>query len=56
MNACHEGDFDVPDGWEALTRTFGGIKDVERIASGHNDLVMFSPACVYRKPEQARLL
>ena len=54
--ACHEGDFEVPDGWEAITRTFSGIKDAERLASGKDDLVMFSPACVFRKPEQVRLL
>ena len=49
--AAHEGDFEIPDGWEALTRTFGGIIDQSK-----RDLVMFSPACAYRTPEQPRML
>ena len=46
--AAHEGDFEVPDGWEVITRTFGGIIDQAK-----RDTVMFSPACAYRTPKQA---
>lgn len=48
---AHEGDFDVPDGWDALTRALpvhGQNSDRAR------DMVMFSPACV-RVGKQARL-
>ena len=41
---CHEGDFEVPAGWESSTMTFSGIRDPERRAET-NDCVMFSPAC-----------
>ena len=42
---CHEGDFEVPEGWTFETNTFGGIKDAKRSAE-RRDMVMFSPACV----------
>ncbi len=38
--ACHEGDFDVPEGWTAETMSMGHARD------GAIDMVMFSPACV----------
>ena len=38
--ACHEGDFDVPDGWTAETLSMGHARE------GAIDMVMFSPACV----------
>ena len=50
--ACHEGDFPVPDGWTAITRTFGGIKDKNR--SGNRDMIMFSPTCLL-EPQQSKL-
>ena len=40
---CHEGDFEVPEGWMSLTQTFGGINKVHR--RSRRDLVMFSPGC-----------
>ena len=41
---CHDGDFEVPYGWIAITRTFKGIKmDVRR---GRMDMIMFSPSCL----------
>ena len=46
---CHADDFEVPDGWEAMTRGFKGRRTG---ASGTVDMVMFSPACVL---PQARL-
>ena len=52
--AAHEGDFPIPDGWEVLTRTFGGINDQER-CEAKRDLIMFSPACVHRTAEQPML-
>ena len=38
--ACHEGDFDIPDGWTARTMQMGHARE------GAVDMVMFSPACV----------
>ena len=38
---AHEGDFEVPEGWEALTSSFGGRRN-NRVT---RDLIMFSPAC-----------
>ena len=52
--AAHEGDFEIPDGWDVLTRTFGGINDPERVQA-KRDLVMFSPACVHRTVKQPML-
>ena len=43
--ACHEGDFPVPPGWEAIERSFRGIKRQDR-REGAMDMVMFSPACL----------
>ena len=40
---AHKGDFEIPDGWDTIETTFGGIKDVDR--RGRRDLIMFSPAC-----------
>ena len=45
---AHEGDFDVPPGWESLTRGFSGQN------IGHaktRDLIMFSPACSTKQPD-----
>ena len=39
--ACHDGDFDVPDGWIKETKSFKG-PNTQR---GKQDCVMFSPAC-----------
>ena len=41
--ACHAGDFSPPGGWEAVTRSFRGIRSAERRDRG--DLILFSPAC-----------
>ena len=52
---CIEGDFPVPEGWQGVTRTLGGIRNVER--RGRQDCVMFSPACrVPEVSEQGQLL
>ena len=40
---CHEGDVEVPDGWDAETETFAGIRDAKR--RDRRDMVLFSPAC-----------
>ena len=42
---CHEGDFPLPEGWTAVTRTFSGINRADRFQS-KRDLVMFSPPCL----------
>lgn len=42
--ACHEGDFDVPDGWTAETMSFRGIRS-KRKQTAQQDMVMFSPLC-----------
>ena len=39
---CHEGDFEVPDGWASLKRDFPSIQR-KRTAV---DLIMFSPKCI----------
>ena len=44
---CHEGDFPVAAGWDAMTRGFKGRRTG---ASGTSDMVMFSPACVTPQP------
>ena len=41
--ACHEGDFPVPEGWDAETTSFKGVRN-ERERQ-ERDMVMFSPAC-----------
>ena len=41
--ACHAGDFDVPDGWETVTKKFAGHNVVRKDAAV--DMLMFSPAC-----------
>ena len=41
--ACHDGDFDLPAGWEKETLSFGGIRKESR--RERMDCVMFSPAC-----------
>ena len=41
---AHKGDFKIPDGWDSIETTFGGIKDVDR-RKERRDLIMFSPAC-----------
>ena len=41
---AHKGDFEIPDGWDSIETTFGGIKDVDR-RKERRDLIMFSPAC-----------
>jgi len=43
---CHDGDFDVPDGWTTVGKSFA------RSTRGTSDLVMFSPACI--DPEEGR--
>lgn len=40
---CHEGDYDVPDGWTAETRPFSGIRRHDR---QRREMAMFSPACL----------
>ena len=40
---CHQGDIPVPDGWDSITGTLGGIKKEER--RHRLDMIMFSPAC-----------
>ena len=40
--ACHAGDFPVPDGWDAETLNFRGIRNDKQ---AKQDMVMFSPAC-----------
>ena len=47
--ACHAGDFEVPEGWEAETLTFGGHR-VNR-EGRVQDMVMFSPACLIDPPQ-----
>ena len=42
--ACHEGDFEVPPGWDAETQSFSGHRDEEK--KKRRDMVIFSPACV----------
>ena len=42
--ACHEGDFEIPPGWDASSRPFGGVRTVSRRKT-QQDMVMFSPAC-----------
>ena len=44
---CHAGDFDVPDEWETLERTFPGVSKKER--KDRRDQINFSPAC--RRPQ-----
>ena len=40
---AHEGDVEVPDGWDVVTETFSGIRDADR--RKRRDMVLFSPAC-----------
>ena len=40
--ACHEGDFDLPEGWDYKLMSFGG----QRAHRTTQDCVMFSPACM----------
>ena len=40
---CHEGDIEVPAGWDCVTSAFSGIKDPDR--RHRQDMIMFSPAC-----------
>lgn len=40
--ACHEGDFELPDGWTSETLSFGGIHGAK---DRTQDMVMFSPMC-----------
>ena len=42
---CHEGDFDVPDGWTVETMGFSGHRDKAKKADAV-DCIMFSPRCV----------
>ena len=42
---CHEGDFEVPDGWDAHTMKFDGFSREDRWLQ-RRDMVMFSPACL----------
>ena len=48
---AHEGDFPVPDGWDTLSSTFGGINTDRKHT--RRDLIMFSPAC---KPKPQNVL
>lgn len=48
---CHEGDYDLPDGWTTETRPFSGIRRHDR---QRREMAMFSPACL--DPAQGRLL
>ena len=41
---AHEGDFPIPDGWDTVSSTFGGIRNADRHTT-RRDLIMFSPAC-----------
>ena len=41
---CHEGDVDVPDGWDVATTSMAGITKTER--RHRRDMVVFSPACL----------
>ena len=41
---CHEGDVDIPPGWDVQTASFGGINIAAR--RSRKDMVLFSPACV----------
>lgn len=47
----HAGDFETPDGWECLTRSFGGVRRRDR--NRKVDAAWFSPKCRQR---QRRLL
>ena len=40
---CSKNDFDVPDGWTVLERSFGGIRKEDR--QHKTDIIMFSPYC-----------
>lgn len=51
--ACNEGDIDVPDDWEQVTQSYGGIRIAERRAK-RRELIVFSPACA--RERQAELL
>ena len=42
--ACHEGDFEVPEGWDSMATTFKGVHDTAK--KKQRDMVMFSPACL----------
>ena len=42
--ACGAEHFEVPDGWESQSLSFGGIRDEARRAK-QRDCIMFSPAC-----------
>lgn len=40
---CSKNDFDVPEGWTVLERSFGGIRKEDR--QHKTDIIMFSPHC-----------
>ena len=44
---AHVGDFDVPEGWEALTGKLSGVRNDR----GTQDMIMFSPACAQPRTE-----
>ncbi|MCY4596804.1 MAG: hypothetical protein OXC19_18645 [Bryobacterales bacterium] len=39
---CHEGDFEIPEGWDTSVRGFRGHNIG---VAGSRDMVMFSPSC-----------
>lgn len=47
--ACHEGDFPVPEGWDAETETLGGRRG-DRVM----DQVMYSPTCLEAEGEAGK--
>ena len=47
--ACHEGDFPIPEGWDAETLSFSGPNLQRKL-----DMVMFSPACVPKGKSERR--
>ena len=49
---CHEGDFEIPSGWEALEMDFAKSKN----RAGTRDQILFSPACYKRAPKQRSLV
>ena len=49
---CHEGDFEIPEGWDSSVQSFGGIRDKKR--THKRDMVIYSPACL-RKIENMSL-